>query len=566
MAAAGTIAEFLASVGFKADGKSLKSALAKVAAFGVSMQAIAAGVTAGIMRVAEAQVAVARDAEKLRTSTERLEELRYVAEQTGAQTGALDSALQGLGSKYPRIKDTSVLFERMGRAMRGMTEEQRRAYAQRMGIDPTLIPMMTQDVSGLSAEFREMYALAGTDAKAATEASRGFLAEIGKLKTLAVTLAKAVSLAFIGRIRGDIEHLRRVIVENFGKVRAVLEFIISIVLRVSGVISAFVYRAVKTISALVDWFGNLDEGTRKLIIGAGLLLAAWKLLNMGFLATPLGALIAGLAAVVALVDDYLTYMEGGESLFDWGPWAGTIQKVLDVLRPLAGVLLAGLKGAAAAVGPLVDALIAGVSGIIDTFRQVGQLITAVFSGDFSAAADAAIGIVNTLASTITNVIGSLVEAVKTLFSAMWAGVQESFPDFAAWAASAAQAITGLIGKALDWVKEKLAGLLDYMPDWIKEKMGMGGSSSGSGKADAPGKSASAPAPVNDFDPALGQPALTPGPAQAAAMTQSNNNVNLESKTDIHISTTDPIAAGNQAAAAQQGVNADLVRNAKGAAR
>jgi hypothetical protein len=51
------------------------------------------------------------------------------------------------------------------------------------------------------------------------------------------------------------------------------------------------------------------------------------------------------------------------------------------------------------------------------------------------------------------------------------------------------------------------------------------------------------------------------------MSRTNtSNVNLESKTDIHISTTDPVAAGNQAAAAQSGVNADLVRNAKGAAR
>jgi hypothetical protein len=562
MSAAGTIAEFLASVGFKADNRSLKSALAKVAAFGASMQAIAAGVTAGIMRVAEAQVAVARDAEKLRVTTERLEELRYVAEQTGAQTGALDSALQGLGSKYPRIKDTSVLFERMGRAMRGMTEAQRRAYAQRMGIDPSLIPMLTRDVSGLSAEFKQMYALAGTDAKAATEASRGFLAEIGKLKTLAMTLAKAVSLAFIGRIRGDIERLRRAVVDNFGKVRAVLEFIIGIVLRVSGVISAFVYRAIKTISALVDWYGKLDDGTRKLITGAGLLLAAWKLLNMGFLATPLGAVIAGLAAAVALVDDYLTYMEGGESFFDWGPWEDTIEGVIRVLKALRHVVVGVLSGGFSALQTLNELC----RSVWLTIFGIGKILWKVFSGDFSGALDAGKALLASWDASGRAIWRNFCDAIAKFFSNLWTGIQEGFPDFAAWAEKSAKAVRDMLGEALEWVKQKIAALLDYMPDWVKDKLGLGGG--GSDKAGAPGKSASAPAPapVNDFDPSFGQPPLTPGPAQAAAMTQHNSNVNLQSKTDIHISTTDPIAAGNQAASAQKGVNADLVRNTKVVAR
>ena len=54
----------------------------------------------------------------------------------------------------------------------------------------------------------------------------------------------------------------------------------------------------------------------------GLLIAAWKMLNLAFLTTPLGMLITGLAGIVALVDDYLTYMEGGESLFRLGAVGG----------------------------------------------------------------------------------------------------------------------------------------------------------------------------------------------------------------------------------------------------
>ncbi len=540
------IAKFLASVGFKADEKSLNSALAKVAAFGASAQLIAAGVTAGIMAVARSQVQVARDADNLRTGTKRLEELRYVAEQTGAETANLDAALKGLGDKYPRIKDTSELFERMGNRMRRMTEEQQKAYARRMGIDPSLIPMLTKDVSGLSDEFRQMYALAGSDAKEATEASKGFLAEIGKIRTMAGYMAKAVAMAFIGRVRGDLETLRRAFMENFGNIRKVLEFIVGLVLRVSGVISAFIYRAIQFVSSLIAWFDKLDGGTRKLIIGAGLLLAAWKVLNLGFLATPLGMLIAGLTAVVALVDDYLTYMEGGESYFDWSPWAESINKAVEALRPILGVVAGIGKGIAAAVGPAIAFVVEQLAWMGRFFTQTMQLVYRLFTGDFAGAADVFKGMLADMAATGERIINAFCETVAAFFGALWPSVEENFPDFAAWARSSAEAITGLVGRALAWVKEKLAALVEWMPDWVKDRLGMSGLSAG---------------------PDFSAPALAPSHATAAALSQNaGSSVEMNAKTEIHMHTADPIAAGNQVAAKQNEVNAEVVRNMKGSAR
>lgn len=293
MAASGVIAEFLASVGFKADQKSLSAALGKVAAFGVAVKTVALGIAVGIARVAESEAGLARRAEGLRTSSDRLQELGYVAEQNGASLDAVTSSMDRLLAKNPRIKDAAAALENAGVKMRGMNDQARKLYAARMGIDPALIPALTSDVTALKAEFRSMYDVAGTDAKAAGEASKGFLAEIGKLKTLAEMLAKSVALTFIGRIRGDVEALRRTIMENFGAIRRVFEVFIGIVLRVSGVISALVNRAVRTISGLIRWFDNLNSGQKKLIAGVGLLLAAWRLLNAGFLALRWGCSLSG---------------------------------------------------------------------------------------------------------------------------------------------------------------------------------------------------------------------------------------------------------------------------------
>ena len=84
MTGAARIAEFFASVGFQADEKSLKSALTKVAAFGASVSVLAGGVFASLVGIAKAEADIAAQADKLGTSSERLEELRYVAEQTGS--------------------------------------------------------------------------------------------------------------------------------------------------------------------------------------------------------------------------------------------------------------------------------------------------------------------------------------------------------------------------------------------------------------------------------------------------------------------------------------------------
>jgi hypothetical protein len=209
MSTGGVIAEFLASVGFRADEQSLKSSLTRVAAFGVAVKLAAAGIFAGMVKVATAESEMALQAEKLGTTTDRLEELGYVAEQSGSSLDAVTRSMEALVSRNPRIKDAAKALEVVGNRMRGMSEVQRKLFADRMGIDRTLIPMLTSDVSELREEFRKMYAVAGTDAKQAAEASKGFLAELAKLKTVATMLTKAVAVTFIGRMRRDLVDLAR---------------------------------------------------------------------------------------------------------------------------------------------------------------------------------------------------------------------------------------------------------------------------------------------------------------------------------------------------------------------
>lgn len=539
MSAAGIIAEFLAQVGFKADEASLDSALGKVKGFGLGIAAIAGAAAAAVLAVADKYDELGRASERLAVPVAKLQELNYVATQTGASADAVAASLSGIRAANPRIKDAAAALEKAGQNMRGMSRAAREAYASRMGIDPALIPMLIKDTAELKAEWSSMYATAGLDAQAAAEGARGLMGELGKLKAISTMLGDAVSLTFVVRIRREIERLRRGIIEHFAAIKRVMEGVVTVALRIVGAVSAMAGRIIGWLMQVVDWFEGLDDAQQKAVAGVGAMLAAWRLLNLGFLATPLGMIIASLTAIVALVDDYLTYMEGGTAFFDWEPWEGTINRVVTALKPIADILKGIGQGIIAAVLPAIDTLVTMIGGMANMFRHVIDLVVALFSGDFAGAFAAASALVDTYVETTLAVFGGLCRTVAAFFEAVWPSVAANFPDFAAWAEGAAKAITEIIGAALSWLDEKLGSI---MPDWMKSK---------------------------GSRPVLDAPVLTPSPAvaSAAAASAAGTGVKLDQKTDINIYTSaDPQAVGQAVAARQDDVNGRLIRNTAGAVR
>lgn len=566
----GKIAEFMASIGFEADEKSLKKSLTQVAAFGAAITAIAGGIYAGIIKVAQGEAEMAITAQRLGTTADRIAELGYVAEQSGASIDAVTSSMEGMIANNPRIKDAAKALEMAGDRMRGMSEAQRRAFADRMGIDQSLIPALTGDVAALKDEFRQMYSVAGIDAKAAAEASKGFMAELGKLRTMAVLLAKGVALAFIGKMRRDIEHLRRVIMENFDKIKRLFEAVITVVLRIAAVFGAFVYRVIKLASQAVAWFDKLDEGTRNLILGAFGLLAAWKVLNMGFLATPVGMLITGLLGIIALVDDLMTYMEGGESFFDWGPWVGQIKAVVEGLAPL----LAALGKLAERVLPLISAALSRIWSFINEMAAtVGKTILDAFGGGFGGAA----AFVDTLGDAIEQ-IASIIGAVFSvtapmavdIFTFALGGIVDYLRMLMQVATSIAHAFvalfTGDLTGAADAFLDALRAVWDFLGSIVgrvKDLVGgVGGKLLGVLGIDV-GTNGDAVRAASQTNTA----ALVPSHSETASYDNSKRSTEVNSTTSITITGAgDPAAVGNNVAQRQQQVNADLVRHTRGVAR
>lgn len=152
MAVAGE--QILTRLGFEVDEISLKSSLEKVAAFGSALRRAlrptrpprSSGSPRGRPRSPRKRTRSAFPWSGSRNG-------RFIAEQTGASADALEASLKAMLANNPGLSDAASELERAGGAMREMGDAQREAYARGLGIDPSLIPMLTQDVSGLRDMF-----------------------------------------------------------------------------------------------------------------------------------------------------------------------------------------------------------------------------------------------------------------------------------------------------------------------------------------------------------------------------------------------------------------------------
>ena len=507
MAVAGE--QILTRLGFEVDGISLKSSLEKAAAFGSALRRAFADASAAFVGVAKGEAEVAAQADALGVSVERFAEWRFIAEQTGASADALEASLKAMLANNPGLSDAASELERAGGAMREMGDAQREAYARGLGIDPSLIPMLTRDVSGLRDMFRSLYATAGTDAAKAAEDGKGFLDGMARLAGLCDLLAKTVALSLLGTARSGIEALGDAFVAHFDDIRRVLELVVALASAAAPAIGAALGLLVSWGGQLAGLLGTLDAdlvaGIGKgiaafmalrgavgaAIIGFANLKEAWALLTAAFSANPyllaIGAAVtlavvvmdnwgavkafllgvwdavasgvrAAVDAVASAFDNAVNFVTGAGSAI-----AGAVGPAVSSAMGFAGAAVSGaadlLASAFGGAADVVSGLFSGMGaaigialqGIMDGFRLLGGLAAAIFSGDLSGALDAGIGLFRNFGETALGVFPALGEGILGGLSSLWGRVTEAFPDFGAWASGVAESVGSAFSGALDVV-------------------------------------------------------------------------------------------------------------------
>ncbi len=200
----------------------------------------------------------------------------------------------------------------------------------------------------LRQEMFKAYAATGISLTRVVQASVKLNLSIAKTKIALEAIYKSVGSRFFALLTKQSDIFRQKLYQNMPKIQNALEKFVKFIFKSLEAVTQLGLRAWSVLTRVYDFFVMLDKATdgwSTIILGV---IAAWRLLNLSFLATPLGMIIAGFVALLALWDDFKTFKEGGESLIDWGDRTVKIVVAITAAIVALGTVIAGIRVAMAA--------------------------------------------------------------------------------------------------------------------------------------------------------------------------------------------------------------------------
>lgn len=211
---------------------------------------------------------------------------------------------------------------------------------------------------------------------------------------------------------------------------------------------------VKTIEVFANFFRFIDlliERTVGWKFALGVLAAALLWINramlLAFATNPITWIVAAIAGLLLLIDDFMTYLDGGESQF--GDFWGSMLKWIDEVKP--------------ALQSVWDALVLGMSYLI----QFGAFVSQYFGG-------ALVDVVELAAAIIAWFVGFFTGNTE-LMSAAWQGMIENllslFQNLAMLFEPLAQSLLKIMSKVwdaiVDYISLKIAQIIIAISGFIR---------------------------------------------------------------------------------------------------
>ena len=465
------IKEYLIALGFQVDQASLAEFSAGVqrvtltlAGIGAAAVGAAGMITKFVSSVAERFDAVGKLGERVGATAEEIMRLGYAASLTGANLDEVTQSLtqlnriageasfgegegvevfQRLGISLKNangaMKTSVQLLGEIGAAIRDLDRPQQAAILDQLGIEPTLLGLVTSDMAALTEEFDRLYDSLGVDANEAAAKSGDLMESLTKLGFAFTTLKDAVAISFMGQIKDAIDSTRKFIIETAPRIFNAVRPIIDIILRVAEATILTASRIGQAVGKIIDWFMKINEATHGVAAYVLAAVAAWRLLNLSFLATPLGMVLSLAAAIALLVDDFLTWREHGVSLIDWSKWEPPITAAIDI------------------VGMLGDAVVNAFGTIYDILLFLSKLITGDFKGAWDALGDAGESIVKQyeivfdIFKRVGDIVKWLADLLSINLSAAWDSVVSATEKAKGAITSAFDSVKNFGGKAWDFI-------------------------------------------------------------------------------------------------------------------
>ncbi|EEZ7833765.1 lytic transglycosylase catalytic [Escherichia coli] len=400
-----TIKDFLVSLGFSVDdagakkfGSVLAGTTANVIKMGLAVEGAALSVVAFTAKIASGLDNLYWASQRTGATVQGIQSIGYAVSQVGGSVDAARSSLESL-SRFIRnnpgaegflnrlgvqtrdasgnMRDMAAIFTGVGQKLSSMPYYRANQYAQMLGIDENTLMAMRRGVGQFSAQYSEMVKAIGFNADQAALSSNRFMTSLKSLGEMAGMARDKIGSNLADGLAGQIDNLRKKIIENFPKIEVTITKVIKGILWLGEIVGRVAFRIADGVGDIIEWWGKLDAETKTLIEVIGGLVVAMRILNSTFWMSPIGLITGLIVALGLLWEDYKTWKEGGNSLIDWEKWQPAIDKAKDAITWLRDHLLElkdGVGGWQNAL-EILGTFIAGVwvSRVLGAFGKISGL-------------------------------------------------------------------------------------------------------------------------------------------------------------------------------------------------
>ncbi|HBB1540572.1 TPA: lytic transglycosylase catalytic [Escherichia coli] len=354
-----TIKDFLVSLGFSVDdagakkfGSVLAGTTANVIKMGLAVEGGALSVVAFTAKIASGLDNLYWASQRTGATVQGIQSIGYAVSQVGGSVDAARSSLESL-SRFIRnnpgaegflnrlgvqtrdasgnMRDMAAIFTGVGQKLSSMPYYRANQYAQMLGIDENTLMAMRRGVGQFSAQYSEMVKAIGFNADQAALSSNRFMTSLKSLGEMAGMARDKIGSNLADGLAGQIDNLRKKIIENFPKIEVTITKVIKGILWLGEIVGRVAFRIVDGVGDIIEWWGKLDAETKTLIEVIGGLVVAMRILNSTFWMSPIGLITGLIVALGLLWEDYKTWKEGGNSLIDWEKWQPAIDKAKDAI-------------------------------------------------------------------------------------------------------------------------------------------------------------------------------------------------------------------------------------------
>ena len=377
-------------------------------------------------------------------TVEELDRFGFVAEMAGSDAQTAQASIEGLSRAIGEaangvgrgaqafekfglsarnsdgtVKSVSQVIEDLRDKLDGLSQAEQSAMIQRLGMDRTMLEVLTSDTTALEAEYNKRMELLGLNADELAEMSGAFNDGIGRMTRSLSDLFTSIAVRIMPAVTELFETFSRWVLDNGDKI--------------VGVISPFVKAfevAIRVLRNGLELVLNLASSLGPIPAIIASVAGAWKAWNVLVAMSPIGRIVAGITALVSvinlLIDDFQVAMKGGKSFFSfWVPLVNTINAVSDAIDNFYSYLensgaLQIFADACSSVFGFVESIVQSFGGVLQTvlggavalFTGNTEMLSAAWDNLF----DGMKGVVENFVAFFSNIFGGISKVAKGLFN------------------------------------------------------------------------------------------------------------------------------------------------------